>query len=91
MMKQDASEVAPSGLVEVVRPMTALERIIAERVRDGLDPWRGGYKGRVVSQALARLKRKHFIRDGFIRRGEWGYRLTELGESWVGRGKDRRR
>jgi hypothetical protein len=94
-MKQDATEVAPSGLVKVVRPMTPLERSVAERVRDGVDPWLGNFFGgsRKVSHALGRLRRKGFVNYGYLpkpRENDVGYFLTELGVSWLGGGKDPR-
>jgi hypothetical protein len=93
-MKQDASEVVPSGLQRVVRPMTALERTVAERVRDGLDPW-GIWVGapRIVSQAIGRLRRKGFVAYGYGEHDQAPkpyYFLTELGRLQLGGGKDPR-
>lgn len=90
-MKQDATESAPTGLIDGVRPMTALERTVAERVRDGVDPWHGRVGGsRKVSGALGRLQRKGFVTYGYLPDGHVGYSLTELGTSWLGGGKDPR-
>lgn len=83
-----------TGLQRVVRPMTALERTVAERVRDGEDPWAGNYFGgsRKVSQTLGRLRRKGFVNYGYLpapRDDQVGYFLTDLGVSYLGGGKDR--